>query len=152
MAGATEVYSFQVTVQPGTLASAPLVTALPMPTRTVKKIRVRIPDGWNGNVGYGIGSAGVVTIPTVPGTWITASGESIEYLPEDVVDSGSWQVQLWNVGAFAHTIYLYFTVELPDVADPQLALSPIVAADISTPPVIVAPTVTDNLPAAPELT
>lgn len=149
MAGATEYYAFSITAPAGTPIGAPITTNITMPTRIVRAIRARIPDGWNGVVGFALAFAGKAIIPTMPNTWIIASGESI---PIDVLnqpESGAWQVQMYNTGVYPHTLTLYFTVELPDVPDAAQTIQPVTIAPVAPTAVIVAPMTPLTVPAVP---
>lgn len=152
MAGATEVREFTVTCPPGTPVAAPQVTDIAMPARVVDSIRIRIPPGPNGFMGFAIGAAGVTFIPVGSAQFIVASDEVIDWVLPDQMTSGAWQVQMYNTGIFPHTIYLTFIVHLPDLPVAGGDVIPVVA---SAPPTAVAAAVTPAvtvLPAAPVLT
>lgn len=86
-----------------------------MPPRTVLRVRVRIPPGPNGVMGFAIGSAGNPIIPTIKGTYIVASDEIYDWELPGQIDSGGWEAQMYNSGIFPHTIYVVFVVQLPDL-------------------------------------
>lgn len=152
MAGATEVRQFQVTCAAGTAQAAPQVTNLVMPTREVLNIRIRVPPGPNGNMGFALGAAGNPVIPVAAGTFIIASDEVIEWALEQQIDSGAWQVFMFNTGIFPHTIYLLFTVELPDLPAALAINQPLAVTDLVAAPVVVDTGPTSTLPTPPELT
>lgn len=152
MAGTGEVRQFTVTCPPGTAINAPQLTNLAMPVRVVDNIRVRIPDGPNGFMGFAIGAAGVPIVPVGAGQWIVASDEVIDWPQTDQIDSGAWQVQMYNTGIFPHTIYLQFTVHLPDAPVAVAPAQPLVIAPVAVTPVSVGSAITLALPAPPELT
>lgn len=114
MAGAIEYYRFQVTCEPGVTPDAPQVTDITMPVRTIKAIRIRVPPGPSGAMGFALGSTGANIIPIQDGTYLTADDEIFNLPPDDLIDSGSFQVRMYNIGLYEHTIYLDFTAELPD--------------------------------------
>lgn len=152
MAGASEVRVYQVTCPPGTAIAAPQITGLVMPSRTVNSIRVRIPPGPNGVMGFAIGSAGVPIIPTGAAQFIVASDEVIDWTLIDQINSGAWQVQMYNTGIFAHTIYLQFDVEVPDAADDNAAVTQLPVDAITPPAATVTPVPTVTAPTLPAVT
>lgn len=144
MAGATEVRAFQATVAPGTPETAPVTISLTMPTRTVDRIRWRIPPGWNGYVGFALSMAGQAFIPTIPGTWIIGSDEEDSLDLSDQPNSGAWEIQMYNTGIFPHTLYLQFTVELPDVPVAGADAQPVSVSAAAAPTTITAADVAAN--------
>jgi len=117
---AAEVRNFAVTVPAGTAITAPQVTDLAMPARVVRKIRVRIPPGPSGAVGWALGAAGERVLPWGPGQWIVADDEAIEWELVDQITSGAWQLQAYNTGVFDHTLYITFLVDPPAAAGSAL--------------------------------
>lgn len=110
---AAEVRSYQVAIPAGTAIAAPQVTSLPMPARIVRHIRVRIPPGPRGNVGFALGMIGTPVIPTQAGTFIVADDEIMEWDVDNAPTSGAWQLIGYNLGGLSHTIYVQFNVDLP---------------------------------------
>ena len=108
---ASEVRSFAVSVPAGTAASSPQVTDLAMPSRVVRSVRVRIPPGPSGLVGWALGAAGVKVLPWGAGEWIIADDEVIEWALDRQITSGAWQLQAYNTGTYAHTLYLVFLLD-----------------------------------------
>lgn len=151
MAGSDEVRVFTPTCPIGTPSTAPQVTNLIMPPRTVKHIRIRIPKGPNGVMGFALTSGGLNVIPYGAQAFIIASDEVIDWDPVDQIDSGSWQVAMYNTGLYPHTIYIQMTVAVPDVPDASAGIVPISIAP--APPVApIVPVVgAGALPAPPEL-
>jgi hypothetical protein len=109
---AQEVRQFAVTVAAGSTPSAPVITPLTMPAREVRSIRVRIPPGPNGQVGFALGAAGTPIIPTNTGQWIIANDETIIWPVSDQIDSGAWQLIAYNTGRRPHTLYIEFQLDL----------------------------------------
>ncbi len=110
---AREVRNFAVTVPAGTQASAPQVTALTMPARIVRRVRVRVPPGPAGLVGWALGAAGQRVLPWGPNQWIVADNEAIVWDLDDQITSGAWQLQAYNTGVYAHTLYVTFELDPP---------------------------------------
>lgn len=107
----TEVRTFQPVITAGTAIATPLVTALAMPPRIVRRIIIRFPPGPQGQVGVQLRSGGVQVIPWSTGTWLVGDGESIPWEPTATLESGAWQLAGYNLGAFDHTIYLTFELD-----------------------------------------
>ena len=110
---AREVRSFAVTIPAATLAATPYVEDLPMPARLVVEVRVRVPPGPSGLVGWALGSAGERVLPWGEGQWIVADNEAISWPLEGQIESGAWQLQGYNLGVYDHTIYVTFLLDPP---------------------------------------
>lgn len=108
---ATEVRSFAATLPAGTLDSAPATIELAMPARIVSGVRVRIPPGPSGAVGWALGSAGVRVLPWGDQQWIVGDDEVIEAPLTGQITSGAWQLIGYNTGLFDHTIYVTFLLD-----------------------------------------
>jgi hypothetical protein len=122
---AVEVRNFAVTVPVNTPKATPQVTDLAMPARLVRKVRVRVPPGPSGQVGWALGAAGERVLPWGADQWIVADDEVIEWELSRQIDSGAWQLQAYNTGLYAHTLYVTFHLDPPG-ADAMLgALTPL---------------------------
>ena len=110
---AAEVRSFAVLVPVGTLKAAPVTTALDMPARVARSVRVRIPPGPAGEVGWALGAAGVRVLPWGADEWIVADNEAIDWPLEGQITSGAWQLQAYNTGTYPHTLYVTFQLDPP---------------------------------------
>lgn len=110
-----EVREFQVTIPAGTLQADPLVTDLTMPARLVRSVRVRVPPGPAGTVGWALGSAGERVLPW-NGEYVVADNEAIEWPLDGQISSGAWQLIAYNTGTFDHTLYVTFLVDPPQGA------------------------------------
>lgn len=152
MAGSSEIRLFVATAPLGTAQATPVTVSLAMPPRVVNHIRVRIPPGHNGTTGFAIGSAGNPIFPSNAGQFIIGSDEVMDWDLEGQINSGAWEIRMYNTGKFDHAFYLQFDVTLPDlpgvntgvVAPPVSVTSP-VAPVAPLPPVL-------TVPAPPELT
>lgn len=110
---AQDVYSFRVTVPAGTPVATPQTTNLGMPPRTVTEVRVRVPPGPRGEVGFALGSAQQPVIPYDAGQWFVTDDEDVR-LPLDVpISSGAWQLFAYNTGQYPHTLFVTFLCNLP---------------------------------------
>lgn len=108
---AAEVRSFQVTVPAGTAAASPQVTSLTMPSRIVRGVRVRIPPGPAGSVGWALGVSGQPILPWNAGAWIVADDEVIDWPLEGQPTTGAWELRAYNTGRWDHTLYLTFQLD-----------------------------------------
>ena len=117
----TEGREFVVTVPAGTLSTAPQRTKLDMPSRIVRSVRMRMPPGPSGTVGFQLTSGGLQVFPVNAGAWLIGDDEVIEWVPSSTITSGAWQVTAYNTGTYQHS--LYFTFYL-DPTQPVVALSP----------------------------
>jgi hypothetical protein len=136
---AQDVQIFPVTVPAGTPKSAPQVTNLVMPPRSVTTVEVVVPSGCRGLVGFALGSAGVPVIPVNLGTYIVTDGEVLSWPLEGFWDSGAWQLTAYNTGKYPHTLQVRFLCALPTSASPTA--QPLSADALSSP---------QAAPAAPE--
>lgn len=128
MAGAVEVRAFEVTCPPGVTSDAPQVTDLDMPVRTVLSIKAQVPPGPLSAMGFAIGAAGVPIIPYDSSVFIVTDDATFDWTLPGQINSGAWQVQMYNTGQYPHTVYLYFTVELPDQPVAPATTTPIISA------------------------
>lgn len=108
---ASEIRSFAVSVPAGTPVATPVVLPLTMPARVATSVRVRTPPGPRGEVGWALGAAGVRVLPANAGAFIVADDEAIEWPLRGQISSGAWQLQAYNTGRFAHTLYVVFQLE-----------------------------------------
>ena len=122
---AAEVRSFAVTVPAGTAIATPQVTALTMPARVVRSVRVRVPPGPAGLVGWALGMAGVRILPWGTGQWIVADNEAIEWDLEGQPDSGAWQLHAYNTGVYDHTLFVTFQLDPPGARGAGALLVPV---------------------------
>jgi hypothetical protein len=107
-----EVYRFAVTVPHGTLKTTPLITALSMPERVVRKLTVTVPPGPRGLVGFQMTSGGAQVIPINAGQFLVMDGRTREWDLDDYMTSGAWQLTAYNTGSFDHTLEIVFDVDL----------------------------------------
>lgn len=127
---AREVRNFAVLVPAGTLQAAPQVTNLVMPPRFVRSVRLRVPPGPSGSVGFALGASGAQVIPWEPGTWLVMDDEAVEWDLDNQIETGAWQLRAYNVGRWDHTLYVTFLLDPLSsaggvaIASPPLDLGP----------------------------
>lgn len=109
---ADELRAFAVTVPAGTAIATPQVTALTMPARIVLGVRIRIPPGPFGAVGFALAAAGTNIIPAGAGQWFIADNEVIDEELHGQIESGAWQLSAYNLGRWPHTLQVVFRLAL----------------------------------------
>lgn len=109
---AVEIRDFTVTIPAGTAISAGFTSALSFPARVVTEIRVRVPPGPRGEVGFALGSGGIPIVPFGAGNWVVTDNEDLIYPLDDTITSGAWQLLGYNTGSFDHTLRIYFLCQL----------------------------------------
>jgi hypothetical protein len=105
---AHEIRTFQVTIPPSTVTTAPFTQDVSFPPRIVNAIRWKVPKGAVGLMGWRLTSGGVQVIPNNAGAWIIADGESDRWELEEMPDGGKWDVTGYNFGNQPHSIWLTF--------------------------------------------
>lgn len=113
---AREVRNFAVTVPNTTPIASPITANLTMPARQVDRVKVRVPPGPGGTVGFALALSGVPIIPWQAGQWIVADNEVVDLPLEGYPSSGAWQLRAYNTGVYDHTLYVLFYLELPQLA------------------------------------
>lgn len=125
---ATDVRAFTATIPAGTLATAPAFIDMSMPSRIVRSVRWRVPDGPFGTMGFALTSGQQRVIPSGSGEWIIANDEWDEVPLVGQISSGAWQLMGYNLGIYPHTVYVTFYLEPMTVAESGGALSPLAIA------------------------
>lgn len=120
-----DVRHFAVTVTAGTPSSAPQTTDLVMPPRIVRGVRIRIPPGPLGTVGFALSMAGTAIIPSNAGAWYVGDDEAFEWPLDDQPDSGAWQVRAYNTDTNNHTLQFTFLLDLVSSANTPGPLLPL---------------------------
>ncbi|HTX52518.1 MAG TPA: hypothetical protein VMD08_03870 [Candidatus Baltobacteraceae bacterium] len=108
---ATEYRSYAVIVPAGATIAAPNVQALAMPARIVTSIRVRVPPGPRGNLGFRLTSNRQAVIPADGLQWVVADDEVLEWPVENALQTGVWECTAYNSGVLPHTVYFLFALE-----------------------------------------
>jgi hypothetical protein len=102
-----------------------------MPARIVRRVRVRVPPGPAGLLGWALGAAGQRVLPWGDQQYMVMDDESITWDLEGQITSGAWQLQAYNTGLYDHTVYVTFELDMPQVRRVGGPLLPIPAAAIS---------------------
>lgn len=129
---ASQVFSFQVTIPPGTPQSAPFRQNVTLPDRKVDSLEITVPPGPSGAMGFAVTSRGVNIIPVTAGTYIVTDDRHITWPLTDLPTSGDWQVSGYNVGVWPHTVYLEFLVDLVEQPAQQPLLTQVTLQQLSS--------------------
>lgn len=122
---AEDVQHFQVTCPASTPKTAPVLTKLGIPPRTVTRIDWRVPNGPMGTMGFLLSMGGVPLLPFPNlATFVVANGETGLWNLDGYPDSGAWECQMYNTGTVQHSVYLTFHMSLPEPAPVLRALIP----------------------------
>ena len=138
---AAEVRSFAVTIPAGTVQADPYTADIFFPARDVVAVSWRVPPGPSGLMGWRLTmSGGQVVIPT-GGGWIVADDQYDTWPLTGFPDSGYWEVTGYNTGAYPHTVYLDFLLDLVTeaVSSPPLVSIPPGSATVPVSTYITAP-------------
>jgi hypothetical protein len=124
---AVEVRNFQVSVPAGTAQASPQVTALTLTARIVQAVRVRVPPGPAGLLGWALSAAGTRILPWGANEYMIMDNEIIEWPLEGQIETGAWQLQAYNTGVYAHTVYVTFLLRpVGSRPGPGVLFSPLV--------------------------
>lgn len=129
---AVEVRAFAVTIPAGTPEASPVTQDIFFPVREVTAVSWKVPPGPSGLMGWRLTMSGGNPVVPAAGGWIVADGQADTWPLQDLPDSGAWEVTGYNTGAYDHTVYLTFLLDLVTsgpATTPQLA-----SAAISNPP------------------
>lgn len=130
---ADQVFSFAPVVPAGTAIATPYTQQLQMPAAVVVSIGILVPPGPRGMMGFALGAAGVPVLPANPGQWFVVDNFRDEWPLENQISSGAWQFFGYNLGQFAHTVYLRFAVMFPNRIGTGQPV-PLAAAALDNPP------------------
>ena len=113
-----EVRKFTVTVPAGTAIATPQTSSIAFPVRIVRTVEWRVPQGSLGVMGWQLAMGGVQVVPFGSDTWVIADGTAGSFTLDGYPDSGAWQVIAYNTGAFAHSVFLTFHLDLVEQPKP----------------------------------
>lgn len=115
---AREVRKYTVTIPAGTAIATPQTTSIAFPIRVVRSVDWRIPPGAQGVMGWQLAMGGVQVVPYGSDTWVVDDGTAGTFTLDGYPDSGAWQVIGYNTGAFAHSVFLTFHLDLVERPKP----------------------------------
>lgn len=129
---ARQIFRFTATVPAATPQSAPVTVPLAVPVMDVDEIRLRIPPGPSGLMGFYLAVGGGRVIPYNGADWIVADDENMAFPLDSFPSSGAWSLVGYNLGTFAHSVMVTFLLSVPQ-APVQLPPPPIPAAQLAGP-------------------
>lgn len=109
---ANQIFAFQCTVPAGTAIATPFTQSLVMPPQVISSIEVIVPPGPRGQMGFQIGSSGNQILPADFGTWFVTDDERVRWDLTGQITSGGWEFFGYNLGIYAHSVYLRFLADL----------------------------------------
>jgi hypothetical protein len=124
---ARELYRFAVIVPAGTLQAAPQVTPLKMPERRISRVEIDVPPGPRGQVGFQLTSGGLQIEPINAGQFVVTDNAHLAWDFTEHLETGAWQMTIYNTGKFSHTIEVRFLTDLIPAAGAGLPLLPLPA-------------------------
>lgn len=121
---ADEIREAAATIPAHTPAAAPVTVDVSFPPRVVRSVSWRVPNGPMGVFGWRLTMGGVQVLPDAGVAWVLANDESGTWVTGAAPDSGAWAVTGYNTGAYPHTVYLTFHLDLPAARRPEIQLVP----------------------------
>lgn len=115
---ADRIEPFSVLIPSGTTVAAPQVTLLDFDDGIVTGIRIRIPPGPAGFVGFQFTHKGGQVIPFTGSNFIIADDEVIEWSVSNMPTANGWQLRAYNTDVYDHTIYVIFSIDEIPVGRP----------------------------------
>jgi hypothetical protein len=103
-------YQLNVTVSPGTLPSAPLITPWSTEDNTIESVEIFVPPGHNGQTGIAIFKGDTQLLPWGMNTWIIANDYHRVFPFKTPLATSDVTVRAYNTGTYPHTFYLRMTV------------------------------------------
>lgn len=113
--GSQRIYRFAPSVPAGTLASAPVTVPMEFPPARVTALRLHIPPGPHGVMGFRIAAAGTQIVPVNVGQWMIGDDEIYELSDLIAPDAGAWEFVGYNTGLYPHLVNVTF-VTVPAAA------------------------------------
>lgn len=107
-----EARLFNVTIPAGTTKASLFSSNLVMPPRIVDRIEWVVPFGPSGSMGWFLAMGGVQIVPYGQSAFVIADDDTGAWDLSGLPDSGAWQLFGYNLGAWDHTVYLRFLVDL----------------------------------------
>ena len=101
---------FTVTAPIGTTAAAPSEVNTNFAQGQVVRIELVIPTGHNGLTGIAIAQAHSPIFPDRRGAFIIDNGRTLEFTPDDRIQSGQWSAFVFNTSQVPHNFYLRYYV------------------------------------------
>lgn len=126
---ADEIRQNTLLIPAGTTIAAPVTLDVSFPPREVQGIEIVVPPGVNGAVGFRILNSHVAVIPYDSDDYIIANNEVISWPITNAINSGSWQVQGYNLGTNDHAVYFRWLLEYLATASAGIGAAAVISAD-----------------------
>jgi hypothetical protein len=102
------VLNFPVTIPAGTAIATPVTVQAPLGICDLVELRVVIPPGPAGLVGFVINGGGSQIFPIGRGTWFIFDDYVYDQAVSNQINSGQWSITAYNLDVFPHTLQFYF--------------------------------------------
>lgn len=119
------VLAFPVTIPANTAIASAITTQTPLGISDLVEIRVVVPPGPAGLVGFTINSGGSPTFPKTSNTWFIFDDYVYDQVVSNEINSGQWSVTAYNLDVFPHTLQFYFYTNDIDYAPGPDLSSPV---------------------------
>lgn len=104
------LYWFTITVPALTAIASPATTAMVFNAADVDEIKVVVPPGPAGSVGFQVWNGGGPFIPQSAGQYIVADDYTFELPQEKAPNNGNWSFVAYNTDFIPHTLQVGFAV------------------------------------------
>jgi hypothetical protein len=102
------VLNFAITIPANTAIITPVTTQTPLGICTLVEIKVVIPPGPAGLVGFAINGGGSQIFPQGTDKWFIFDDYVYDQPVDNQINSGQWAVAAYNLDVFDHTLQFYY--------------------------------------------
>lgn len=127
----TRVESFDVTVPAGTAIASPQETAMSFQRGRVDRLKVFVPPGPSGLVGFQIAHSGQPIIPRNPLSFIVTDNEHVDMDLDNYPTGDAWSIMAYNIDVYDHTLYITFHITDFGAIEP-VVIAPLDVAPLAT--------------------
>ena len=125
------VESFDVTIPGGTAIASPQETALSFQRGRVDRLKVFVPPGPSGLVGFQIAHSGQSIIPRNPARFIITDNEHVDMDLDNYPTGDAWSIRAYNIDVYDHVLYVTFHItEFGAIESP--VITPLVIEPLAT--------------------
>lgn len=127
------IEQFEVTVPAGTAIASPQQTALSFQSARVDRLKVFVPPGPSGLVGFQIAHSGQPIIPRNPARFIVTDNEHVDMDLDNYPTGDAWSMFTYNIDVYDHVLYVTFHLTEFGAIEPvvitPLAIEPLGTAE-----------------------
>jgi len=105
-AGLGRLYYLEFTIPAGTPISSPASETFPLEDNYLVSLRIRVPPGPFGQMGFRLLWAQQQVVPWGNDSWLIANDEEVTWQSNVAITSTGLVVEGYNTGNFPHTIYI----------------------------------------------